>query len=177
MLLMALNVYWTAATTKKESKPTRIRHPRGPVWALGAEKALRIGDCLKKRLNSPKASLSPMSWRGRREATWSPDLMKSVKQAEAEAEAGETERQEVEDASGASLVGLSRLHLQQPEHCRVVPEFHPPLGGQAHVLSQVVHGSCTENSEKRGKKHTHKHETGGGPQQPTSHSLSSHLSD
>lgn len=48
-----------------------------------------------------------------------------------------------------ALVGLSRLHLQQSQHGRVVSKFHPPLGGQAHVLSQVVNGSYKD----RGKKH------------------------
>lgn len=50
------------------------------------------------------------------------------------------------------LVGLSCLHLQQSEHGRVVSKFHPPLGGQAHVLGQVVHSSCTET--KRKENHT-----------------------
>lgn len=40
-----------------------------------------------------------------------------------------------------ALVGLSCLHLQQSQHGRVVSEFHPPLGGQADVLSQVVYSS------------------------------------
>lgn len=46
-------------------------------------------------------------------------------------------------------VGLSRLHLQQSQHGRVVSELHPPLGGQAHVLSQVVHSSYTETERQK----------------------------
>lgn len=42
---------------------------------------------------------------------------------------------------GAALVGLSCLHLQQSQHGRVVSQFHPPLGGQADVLGQVVNSS------------------------------------
>lgn len=48
------------------------------------------------------------------------------------------------EVQGVALIGLSRLHLQQPQHRRVVPEFHPPLGGQAYILSKVVYSSCTE---------------------------------
>lgn len=50
-------------------------------------------------------------------------------------------------ACGAS-VGLSRLHLQQSQHGRVVSELHPTLGGQAHVFSQVVHGSWAERGKQ-----------------------------
>lgn len=42
---------------------------------------------------------------------------------------------------GGALVGLSCLHLQQSQHGRVVSQFHPPLGGQADVLGQVVNSS------------------------------------
>lgn len=50
---------------------------------------------------------------------------------------------------GGALVGLSRLHLQQSQHGRVVSKFHPPLGRQAHVLGQVVHSSCTETKRQK----------------------------
>lgn len=50
-----------------------------------------------------------------------------------------------------ALVGLSRLHLKQAQHGWVVPKFHPPLGGQAHVLSQVVYSSCAETKGQKGK--------------------------
>lgn len=79
-----------------------------------------------------------------REASWSwrPDLDGSV------VEGGGGRRRVVQGAGEAGgdepLVGLSRLHLQQSQHGRVVPEFHPPLGGQAHVLRQVVHRSCKD---------------------------------
>lgn len=46
-------------------------------------------------------------------------------------------------------VGLSRLHLQQSQHGRVVPQLHPALGGQAHVFSQVVHGSWAERQNSQ----------------------------
>lgn len=65
-------------------------------------------------------------------------------------------------------VGLSRLHLQQSQHGRVVPELHPALGGQAHVLGQVVHGSWTrEGGERSGQ-------TGGPDRRHMSHLLSFH---
>lgn len=53
---------------------------------------------------------------------------------------------------GVALVGLSRLHLKQPQHRRVVPKFHPPLGGQAYILSKVVYSSCTE-TRRQGNAH------------------------
>lgn len=115
-----------------------------------------------------------MSWPGCRSSSreaswsWSPDLMEH---------GGGWQRAE-ESGAGCvpgALVGLTRLHLQQSQHGRVVSKFHPPLGGQAHVLSQVVYGSCT--GTKRQEKNTHTRQTGGRFLRHMSYSLSFHFSD
>ena len=51
-------------------------------------------------------------------------------------------------------VGLSRLHLEEPQHGRVVAQLHPALGGQTHVLCQVVHSSWRDREGERQRERT-----------------------
>lgn len=87
---------------------------------------------------------SPMSWpscrasSGETSRSCSPDLMEH---------GGGWQRAERRRVQG--LVSLSRLHLQQPQHGRVVSELHPPLGGQADVFSQVVYSSYAPTKKRK----------------------------
>lgn len=82
----------------------------------------------------------------RKKASWSPDVMGAWRRG-----GGGLERRGA-GCVPRTLVGLSGLHLQQSQHGWVVAKFHPPLSGQAHVLSQVVHSSYTQTNRQRERK-------------------------
>ncbi len=167
MLLMALNVCWTAAMTKRSPGQggrlssgvlgSRLAFWAWQKWDLGAGVGVQVAgrdaqwqwwekfsSIPQRALSHPQASLSLVCRESSREASWgwSPDLM----------EYGGGWQRAVESGAGrvpVVSVCLSCLHLQQSQHCWVVSEFHPPLGGQAHVLSQVVYRSCTETKRHK----------------------------
>lgn len=214
MLLMALNVCWTADMTKRSpGRGGRLSSgvlgsclafwaKQIRVWGWGKYKAGRDTQILRRQGAEPpggwqwceKFSSTPQG------ALSHPQVSLSLVHSEAvrlcaDVMAGlQSEQQKLElesrhdgvwrrvaEGDGErcrmrlqALVGLSRLHLQQSQHGRVVSKFHPPLGGQAHVLSQVVYGSYTETGKKTT---THTRQTGGRFQRHMSYSLSFHFSD